>query len=183
MVSDHGIDDGQQLVGNGDERGFGRFSLGLESQVEFLGDGVAADRDDGGHVEDVANLLASADDVPGSFGLSAVVGPRCHADQLADDFAVDLAEFGELADEGSGDLRSVGRHRLDDAVQLLSLGVGGDAGVEFRFEVADFLVDPDDVLFDALAGAFFGGAAAAVGFHGSHFDELIGVQSVSKQDQ
>ena len=73
-LSGEGIGDDEELVGHGDEGDFGGFALGEEAVSEGAAAGVGTGRGEGGHVQHVADLFTSADDVATTFAGAAVFG-------------------------------------------------------------------------------------------------------------
>src|SRR4051812_47992487 len=96
-----GVDDRQQFVSDGNECHFGRLATLAETLVESLGHWVVTCGAEGSHVQHVAYLFSSPDDVALTGGRSAVVGNRGKPHQLTDDFPINMPQFGELADQGS----------------------------------------------------------------------------------
>ena len=65
IVSDHRVEDAEQLAHRGHQRDFGGLADRAEAAVVGADDGVEAGRDEGGHIERAADLRAPAPEVAG----------------------------------------------------------------------------------------------------------------------
>src|SRR5690606_24020089 len=102
------------------------FAGGFEALGEGSDDGIAADRGEGGHVEDAANGSSSGVDGSFAFEAAAVVVERGHADQGADGASVQLSQLAEAGQQGGAEDRAGAGHGADDAVFAVQVVVGFD---------------------------------------------------------
>ena len=135
IAREHRVEDDDQLAHAGDEGDLGFLApgaqalvVGLEHRV-VLGGG-AHDR----HIEEVAELAASALDVARAFALAAVVVVGRGADEGGGGLVADAPEFGQPGDQAGDRLIAEPRHALDDfgpsRERRVGLDLGGDGGVE-----------------------------------------------------
>ena len=114
-----------------------RFAEGGEAFVAGLGDGFAADRGGGGHVEQVARVEATATDAAVAAVLAGVAVEGGEAEQGGRLAAVEAAEFGHVGTEAGGIDGAEAGDRADDGSAVGERGVGGDAGLHAGIAVGD----------------------------------------------
>src|SRR3954449_9636209 len=102
LVSQDGVEDGEELAGDGDEGDHLGLCGGAEAFAEGLEDGVVTGRDEGGQEQGGAHALASAGDHALAFPLAGLAGVGGKAGEACDLLAVEGSELGQLGDEGSG---------------------------------------------------------------------------------
>ena len=92
--------------------------------------------------------------------MAAVAVEGGDADQGRDLASVDLAQFGQLGEQGARELRSDAGHALQELVLRAPVGTVLDAGLQFGLKSLAFLLEPGDVRLDAGAQGGSGGAQA-----------------------
>src|SRR6478672_3501292 len=102
-VTQHGVEDGQQLAHGSDEGETGRFAGLAQTAVEGLEHRVVLDGDQASHVERRPDLDAAPLDLALTAISAAVAVHRGEAGESSDLVAVDLAEFRQLGDQSAGD--------------------------------------------------------------------------------
>ena len=100
-VSQDGVEDDEELAHAGDEGLLAGFAGGAELFVVGGDDGIGAAGDQGGHVEGGAHGGAAAGDGAAAAQGAAVAVDRRDPDQGGDLAAVEMAEFGQLGDQGA----------------------------------------------------------------------------------
>jgi hypothetical protein len=89
---DHGIEDDDELAHAGGERNLLLLSFGDQTGIEGLEHGIVLGRGpETRHVEEVANLAASALDVALTLPSTAIVIIRSHTQQGRGDLVADMA--------------------------------------------------------------------------------------------
>src|SRR4029077_15229062 len=127
----------------GGERNLRLLSLGDQAIIEGLEYGVVPCRGpETSHVEEVANLAASALDVPTAPPLAAIVIVRSHPQQGGGDIVAHLAEYRHRRDQGGGRGLAEPRHALDDLSELRKTRRGLDHGRDRSLELGYFEGDP-----------------------------------------
>src|ERR1700730_19047142 len=114
-AGDHGVENDDELAHAGDERNLRFLPFGDQAAIESLEHGVVRCRGPKtSHVEEIADLAASARDVAFAAPSAAVVIVRRRAQQGRGDLDADLAQFRHLRDETGGGGPGKARHALDD---------------------------------------------------------------------
>src|SRR3954454_23544391 len=172
LVSQDGVEDGEEFAGDGDEGDHLGLAGGAEAIAEGLEDGFVTAGDEGCEEQGAAHALAAAADHALALplaGLAGVGGKGCEAGDL---LLVEGAELGQLGDEGSGDDRS---DAGDGGEEVLLVAPGGRAahpGVDLGIDLGELLLEGADEAGDALLDAPHGGAALAVPLGDDHLDDL-----------
>ena len=94
-ASNHGVQNGQQLAGDGDEGKLLGLSRSDKTLVVLLEGRIAPGRGDGGHVQGGPYSLPSTPHPPGTPAGAARGGPRSQSDQGGDGAPVELPQLGQ----------------------------------------------------------------------------------------
>ena len=171
-VSEDGIEDDDELSHAGGESLFAGFAGGSQLGVVSGDEWIGAAGDQGGHVERGAHGRAAAGDGAAPAQGAAVAIDRCHADQRGDFAAVEMAEFGQLGDQGA-------QRRLADAGdtgQEIGIGLPGraatDRAVDVLLEFGELGLQQFDMPVDGGENPALGCPAAAVALRHHHLDDL-----------
>src|ERR1700694_4271265 len=119
FISQDGIEDCEQLSGDGDDRDEFGFAGGDEPVAEQLEGWVVTGCDQGSHEQDAANAGPAAADEALAAPFAGLPGPRGKADERCDLPAVERTEFRQLGNQGTRNGRTNARHRGE---QVLLLG-------------------------------------------------------------
>jgi len=141
-IAQDGIEDGEQLAHRRDEGEASGFAGIAQTAVEALERRVVPDRDQAGHVERRPDFAAAASDPAFATVSAAIPADWRDTGQGGDLVAIDLAELGQLGDQGAGnDIADAGHPLQDQLVDARALGFGA---LEH---------DPGRALRDAVAGS------------------------------
>ena len=178
FVGGHGaqqrIGQDQDFSSDGDEGNFAGFAARFERGVEGFHGGAVADGGDGSLVESNADFATATADRADVADGAAVVGVRSQADQSSDGLSAALAEFGQVNQEGSRNLRADANDGLENVVLgLEGFGVGNDA-IHAVFEVLDLSFEEGHGFVDVLEDFWRRtlGGVAVIFFGSEHADEL-----------
>ena len=169
---EEGIDDDQELSHAGGEDDFEGFAMLSQSICEGLDDRVAASGCQSGHVEDGADGFAAAADGAFASVLAAVAIEGRQAHEGGDLLAVELAQLGNVGDEGGGRDSAQSWNGLDELRFFPPVLVGLDELLDRGFDAFDLPLEELEDGLDALPGSLGGGDFEAIGLHGSQVDEL-----------
>src|SRR5262249_49543136 len=100
-VSEDGIEDDDELADASNESLLAGFAGGSELAVVSGDDRIGAAGDQGGHVEGGAHGGAATGDGAAAAHGAAVAVDRSNADEGSDLAAVEMAELGQLGDQGA----------------------------------------------------------------------------------
>lgn len=175
-VTHHGVEDGQELAHAGDHHHFEGFSGVGETPGEALDLRIMGTRGQGGHVQTGAHGVSPAGDGAFAGHASGVVVEGGHADEGADLFAVQGAQFGGFGEKrGAGSGADV-RDALEDLVLAGEVLVFVDEPGDFLVDLFDRVMEPShegvDVFLDEGVGRGFEAAA----FLGAGLDELAAAE-------
>jgi hypothetical protein len=135
------VGEDDELSHEGGESEFFGFAAIEETEVEGSEDGVMAGGDEGGHVEDRAQLRAAAEDVALTAELTTVVVKGSDAGEGGGLGIGEGAEFGQEGDEGGGDEHTDALDFLEAIDFVQESGRGSDLGLDERFELSDLFVE------------------------------------------
>jgi hypothetical protein len=125
-------------------------------------------------IERYADFPSSSADVTNAAARTAVIGEGGEADEGSDFLPSPGAEFGQVNQQGPGDLGADANDRLQDVVLgFESFGTGNDA-IHALFEILDLPLEEGDRfvdVFDDFGRRALGGMAV-VFFGSEHVDEL-----------
>ena len=172
VVSDDGVEHGEQLAHDGDESEARGFSCVAQPPVEAPQWRIVPDRDQAGHEEGCAHFDASALDVSLAAIAATVAVHRCDAGEGGDLMTIDGAEFGQLNNQRA-------RHDITDVGNAFEQILFGAEHGALLDQPVDGAVDPSafrrkaaqDGLERAL-GEFVGSFAEALLLGVDHDDEL-----------
>src|SRR5262249_2732715 len=143
--AEQGVGQDQELSSDSNEGDFGGFAAGLERGVEAFHGGAIADGSDGRLVECNSDFAATASDMSDAAGSSAVVREGSKADQGGDGSSSPLSQFGQVNQEGAGDLGTDADDGLEDIVfSFEGFGIGDDV-VHALVEIVDLALEEGDV--------------------------------------
>src|SRR5665213_4565134 len=169
LVSEHGIEDGQQLAHAGGDSDLGGLACADQAAVEEPDDRVVADGGQGGHIQHRAHFAAPTANAARSLALARVVGQWCDAHELGDLATLQPAELGESRSQRQD------RHRPDalDAVQQLALvlEVPIQMIVGLLVDLADLRIEQPEHALDAAIREL-GGVLHTVSLGHAHVHEL-----------
>jgi hypothetical protein len=171
-VSEHGVEDGEELAHRGGEGDFAGSPGSHEAPVKSADRGVVLDRGQGGHVQHAPDVGPAAHDHPASSEGAAVAGDRRQAGQGRDAAAIEPAQFGQIGDERTG---GDGPDAGDGAEQIISLAPDRgrpDEGREVLIEAAKGLLEPGDVGVEVALQAAIAKEPAPIVLGAEHVDEL-----------
>src|SRR5579883_3617960 len=147
-VTQDSVRDQEELVHTGGQGDFLGLAGGAQALVEGADDRIMSGGDERGHIQDSADARPSApDDAPATQRPTFTI-ERGDADQGGDGFAVKLAQFGHLGEQGQ---RGGWPDARDAAQQVLLLpprGAGLDGLAQLPVQVAQILLQPGDVPLD-----------------------------------
>src|SRR5262249_17437575 len=147
-VSEQRVGQDEELSGDSDEGDFGGFTACLERCVEAFHGRAVTDGGNGRLIERDADFAATAADVADAGGGSAVVSEGSEANKGGDGSSSPLSKFGQVNQEGAGNLGTDADDGLKDFVfGFEGFGIGDDA-VHALVEVVDLSLEKDDVLVD-----------------------------------
>src|SRR3954464_1442430 len=118
LVSQDGVEDGEELAGDGDEGDHVGLAGGAEAFAEGFEDGVVTGRDESGEEQGGAHALASAGDHALAFPVAGLAGVGGQAGEACDLLIVEGSELGQLGDEGSGRDRADAGHGGEEVLLL-----------------------------------------------------------------
>src|SRR5207302_7531657 len=137
-ASDHDVEDDDQLAHAGDEGDLLLLALGNQAIVESLEYGVVLGRGPkASHVEEIADLAASALDVAFAAPAAAVVIVRRGAEQGGTDLVIDLTQFRHFCDQSGGSSLGKAGHALDDLGEFRKTRRGFDHGRDYSLELGN----------------------------------------------
>jgi hypothetical protein len=122
FFSGDGVEDDEELSGDGDEGELGRLAGLAQALVEGAQDGVEARAVHGREVERGADGGPAPADVAHPAQLPAVAGEGSDADQGGDLSASEVAELRQVDQQGARCAGSDARNRLEQAGELGALG-------------------------------------------------------------
>ncbi len=134
-VAHHGIEDGEELSGDGDVGHLRWFRGCDETLVHRLENRVEAGSVHGSQVECCAGTRSTGTDPSMAGLLAAVVGERCDADERCDLPSTECSELGQFDDKGSRDTGTDAGDVLQAASDLGLGGVGRDCRVDAAIEL------------------------------------------------
>src|SRR5215212_10338554 len=161
LVSQDGVEDGEELAGDG-----------AEVIAEGFEDGVVTAGDEGCEEQGAAHALAAAADHALALPLAGLAGVGRKACEAGDLLLVEGAELGQLGDEGSGDDRPDAGDGGEEVLLVAPGGRAAHAGVDLGIDLGELLLEGADEAGDALLDAPHGGAALAVPLGDDHLDDL-----------
>ena len=154
--SEHSVEDGEELTKTGDDGDLLWPAAEGQTQVGLLDDGVVADGDERGHVQDVADGGSAAADDAMAAPLAGVAIERRDSDERGELAPVEDAQFGQLRDEGPGGDGADAGHGGEDFLGLAPGGRGAHACVDIGIDFGEFLFEEGDVAVDFLDKLFVG---------------------------
>jgi len=170
-VSDHGVEDREELSHAGDLGDFRRFSFGSEPVVKEADDGIPLGGRPDAEVEGGPNRSASTPDHPLTTHLATIPGEGSHTDQGGDLSMREATELRELGDQGA---REIGTDP-GDALQEITLGgpegTVADHGVKILIHIVKLTFEPTDVLPDPFLDGLESKAKAVL-LGRDHVDDL-----------
>src|SRR4051812_45567058 len=172
LVSQDGVEDGEELAGDGDEGDHLGLAGGAEVIAEGLEDGVVTAGDEGCEEQGAAHALAAAADHALALPLAGLAGGGGKACEGGVLLLVEGAERGQLGDEGSGDDRSDAGDGGEEVLLVAPGGRAAHAGVDLGIDLGELLLEGADEAGDALLDAPHRGAALAVPLGDDHLDDL-----------
>src|SRR3954462_15229050 len=172
LVSQDGVEDGEELAGDGDEGDHLGLAGGAEAIAEGLEDGVVTAGPEGSEEQGAAHALAPAADHALALPLAGLAGVGRKACEAGDLLLVEGAELGQLGDEGSGDDRPDAGDGGEEVLLVAPGGRAAHAGVDLGIDLGELLLEGADEAGDALLDAPHGGAALAVPLGDDHLDDL-----------
>ncbi|MFG1479315.1 hypothetical protein V5F53_11730 [Xanthobacter sp. V4C-4] len=158
---DHGVDEGEELVRDGDEDGLWR--LALEAHAVAHGG-------EGGDVGGLADLSASAPDAPSPSPYAAFPGVGRKAGQGGDAASAEGSQFGTFAEQGGQDGGPDARHRRQQAGLGREGVIGGDQAGDAPVDGEDLPAQQLDHGGDLRGDLVLAGAVAAQLFGFAHLD-------------
>src|SRR5271165_6989411 len=105
MVSENGVEDGQEFSRDRDESDHLWLAGGDEAIEEGLEDGIVAFGDHGSHEQGGAHGVASSADEAPTTPLAGLAGERGQAAERGDLLSAELPELGQLSDQRARDGR------------------------------------------------------------------------------
>jgi hypothetical protein len=150
------------------------FGLPLLDKALICGpdDGVVADCDEGGHVQDVSDGRSSAGDHAMAAPCAGIAIEWRDTDEGCELSAVKAAQFRQFCDKGSCGDGTHTRHGGEDVFRLAPGGRGAHARVDVGVDFGEFFFEEGDMAVDLFDESLGGGAAAAIGLHADHLDDL-----------
>ena len=112
----HRIEDRQQLAHAGRERHLLRFARALQALIEGPDHRIESGSDDRTHIEDGANLCASAPHSSSPSERPAIAIQWSHANEGGDLFVRQGAQFRKTRQQGRGQHGAYARHTLQEIV-------------------------------------------------------------------
>src|SRR3954469_9342376 len=172
LVSQDGVEDGEELAGDGDEGDHLGLAGGAEAIAEGLEDGVVTAGDEGCEEQGAAHALAAAADHALALPLAGLAGVGRQACEAGGLLLVEGAARGQLGDGGSGDDRPDAGDGGEEVLLVAPGGRAAHAGVDLGIDLGELLLEGADEAGDALLDAPHGGAALAVPLSDDHLDDL-----------
>jgi len=170
-MAQDGVEDKEEFVHAGGQGDFLGFAGGAEALVEGANGRVVPGGDERGHVQGGAHAGAAPPDDTPAAQRAALAGERGHANQGGNGFAVEVAEFGHLGEQGQGG----GRANAGDAAQQILPFAPERAGLhgvaQVVVEGGELVVQPGDVRLDTRAHGRQGGIEP-VALGRAHADKL-----------
>ena len=151
LIAQDRVEGDEEFPGDGDEGELGRFARGAQPLIEVPEDAVAAGRDQRGHVEHLAHRRPAAPAVTLPPAGAAVAGMGRDPDQRGHLVAIEVAEFGEEAEQRAGQRGADARHALEQLVLDPPQGAGLDAVLQLGVLVDQLAFEPADVGLEAAA--------------------------------
>src|SRR5262245_4832336 len=172
IVSENGIEDGQELSSDGDESGHLGFSGGNEAVEEGLQDRIVPFGDHGTHEQDGAHGCATAADEASAAPLAGLACERSKARERSNLLAVELPELRQFSNQRSCDGRPHTRYRSKQVFLLAPSWRAPHGIVDVRIEAGQFLLQRLEEPCDALAQMRDRQARRTLPFGPDHLDDL-----------
>ena len=148
------------------------FSFLLESLCQIADDWVPFAGIEGRHVKPASDFLSAAPDMGLAVPLSAGAIPGDQSGQSRDFLAVELPQFGQIADQHGAGLRSDAGGTLDDAVSVFEVLVRIDLVPDKLINFQDLEVEGFDHFPDTLFDFRVADHGHSIGLLGAQIVEL-----------
>lgn len=146
-LSDHGIEDGEQLPHARHQSDLLGFAQGHEPLVELLYGGVVSGGNQSRHVERLPDPRSSAPHAAASPEDPGVAVDGSHSDEGGEFPGRKGAQFGQLRQERTAEYRTDSRHTAEQSLILIEGGAMGDGFVEIPIYPGEFFFEPPYVSF------------------------------------
>src|SRR5215210_2594220 len=171
-LSDHGVEDGEQLPHARHQSDLLGLARGYEPSVELLYGGGVSGGNQSRHVECLPDPRSSAPHAAASPQSAGVAVDGSHSDEGGEFPGRKGAKFGQLRQERTAEYRTDSRHATKQRLALFEGGAIGDGFVEVLIYPGKFFFEPPYVSFKAGANLPGGSGAEAVFLGRHHLDEL-----------
>jgi DNA-binding winged helix-turn-helix (wHTH) protein len=165
----HGVENDEEFAHAGGERRLRVFPACPQLSVKVLDDRIGTHGGDHGHVQNAPDLSAATPDTTTAAQFSTVAVKGRQAGQRSDLFAIKLAQFGQVREQGSREHRTDSRHRAEQLVALAPDRGRTDQGGEFVIESGQPLFQPTNVFIDAFVD-HLGRVSPAILFRREHLN-------------
>src|SRR5437660_8624466 len=176
IIFQHGVESDDELSRGGGEYDFSLLATGFETLGKLSDasrfDAVMMNEIESGQVDRRANAGPSAEDRTLALILTAVTVEGCDADQGRDLLTIEFAELREFGEDGRTGSRTDTGNGLENFILTTPVVVVADEALDLVIEEVNLSLETIEYLVDALASGLGMTGAAAVGFHGSHSDQL-----------
>lgn len=172
VCAQDGVEGCDELSHDRDDGDLWLFSGLDEALFEGCHDRVVITGDEGGHVGDVADRLAAAEDAPSAFEGSALAIERSDPDQRGGLAVRQRAEFGHQGEQGVGEDRADPRDRAQQGVPARHRLIAGDGLGDGLVEQEDVGLEAGGVTLVAAPDERLGGVFGVVGAAGEIVAQL-----------
>src|SRR5262245_3941088 len=172
FVPRHGVENGEDLAGDGDESDHFRLTGSEQALIEGAQYRIAATGGKRSQEDGRAGGGTAAGDHAVAFPLAGPSGERRDTDQACDLATGQSTELGDICQEGAGE-RIADTWERDQQILLLSPHRrAAHYGVDVAVDLRQLFLERGDVASEALANATGTGTLLTLAFGDQHLDEL-----------